>query len=97
MPAKIASVKCLLKTCTKKFKDKRDMARHFLGRDHDRLCRDDRITKLKSKGFRFYRCKYEKYRKRAFPLKEPCGYRHFDKYLFKRHVLTHKKKLNKEK
>ena len=56
MPAKIASVKCLLKTCTKKFKDKRDMARHFLGRDHDRLCRDDRIivwTEIGS-GVTFY-------------------------------------------
>ena len=68
------------------------MARHYLGRDHDAVSRDTRISKLKAKRFKFYRCKYEKYRTRAFPLMEPYGYRHFDQYLFKRHVLTHKKK-----
>ena len=66
--------------------------RHYLGRDHDAVSRDTRISKLKAKGFKFYRCKCEKYKKRAFPLTEPCDYRHFDKYLFKRHLLTHKKK-----
>ena len=92
MPSKIAKIKCLKKDCIKKFKDRRDMARHYLGRDHDAVSRDTRISKLKAKGFKFYRCKCEKYKKRAFPLTEPCDYRHFDKYLFKRHLLTHKKK-----
>ena len=58
-----------------------------MGRDHDAMSRDFRILKL-ARRFRFYCCKYEKYRNRKFPLTEPCGYRHFDKYLFKRHVLT---------